>query len=45
MRRWIFKNHNFNALSLLFKNVITAGRLECCGMEDVWFWPPEDKKR
>ena len=29
-----FKNYNYNALNLLFKNVITAGRLKCCGMED-----------
>ena len=28
------ENHNFNALYLLFKNEITAGRLKCCGMED-----------
>ena len=28
------ENHNFNALYLLFKNEITAGRLNCCGMED-----------
>ena len=29
-----FENHNFNALNLFFKNVITARRLKCCGMED-----------
>ena len=29
-----FENHNFKALNLLFKNVITDGRLECFGMED-----------
>ena len=34
MTSWIFENHNFNAINLLFKNVITAGRLKCCGMED-----------
>ena len=28
------KNQNFNPLNLLFKNVMTAGRLNCCGMED-----------
>ena len=33
-RRWIFENHNSNALNLSHKNVITAGRLKCCGMED-----------
>ena len=30
----MFKNHNFNALNLSFKNAITAGRLKCCGMKD-----------
>ena len=34
-RRWIFENQNFNALNLLFKNVVTAGRLKCCGMENL----------
>ena len=29
--RRIFKNHNFNALKLLFKNLITARRIKCCG--------------
>ena len=33
-----FENHNFNALNLLFKNVITVGRLKCCGMEDCKMW-------
>ena len=28
------KNCKFNALNLSFKNVITTGRLKCCGMED-----------
>ena len=30
----IFENHKFNAINLSFKNVITAGRLKWCGMED-----------
>ena len=38
--RRFLKNHNFNALNLLFKNVITTERLKWCGMEDrtgvVW---------
>ena len=25
---------NFNALNLLFENIIIAGRLKCCGMVD-----------
>ena len=29
---WIFEN--FNTLNLFFKNLITAGRLKCCGMKD-----------
>jgi len=33
-RRWIWENHNFN--------VITAGRLKCCGMENSTV--VEDKK-
>ena len=42
----IFENHNFNALNLSFKNVVTAGRLKCCGMEDhcCGLWLAEDKK-
>ena len=32
--RRFLKNHNFNALNVLFKNVITTERLKCCGMED-----------
>ena len=30
----IFKICNVNALNLKYKNVITFGRLKCCGMED-----------
>ena len=33
----IRKNRNFNALNLPFENVIIAGRLKCCGMEDRTF--------
>ena len=34
----IFKNCNYKALNLSFKNVITVGRLKCCGMEYRWLW-------